>query len=73
MQLLRVIHLFLQNLSENQCIFVRGFRVNRILRILPKQLKAAGGVPPDFDECDNDSGTDTALAVLPLASESKVR
>ena len=32
-----------QNLPEDQCIFIRGFRVARVLDILPKQLKGAAG------------------------------
>ncbi|KAI0281878.1 hypothetical protein BC826DRAFT_1067562 [Russula brevipes] len=35
------------DLPENQCVFIRGFRVARTLRILPKHLKAAAGPTPD--------------------------
>jgi hypothetical protein len=45
-----------QDLPENQCIFVRGFRVTRFLGIIPKVRGAAeptqdsGGYgPPEFD------------------------
>ena len=33
-----------QDLSENQCIFVRGFRATRIAKILPTLRAAAGPV-----------------------------
>jgi hypothetical protein len=45
-----------QNLPENQCVFIRGFRVARSFWILPRRLKAAAGPSPDpggFD-CDPD-------------------
>ena len=38
-----------QNLPEDQCVFIRGFRVARTFRILPKQLKAAAGPSSDLD------------------------
>jgi len=42
------------NLPEDQCVFVRGFRVARTLRILPKHLKAAAGpsLGPEEDDCE---------------------
>jgi hypothetical protein len=46
---------FYQDLPENQCIFVRGFRVTRFLKILPRVRGAAeptqdsGGREPEFD------------------------
>ena len=45
-----------QNLPENQCIFIRGFRVKRILMILPKPRAAAGPAQlPDEDDPDPDA------------------
>ena len=37
-----------QNLPQNQCVFVRGFRVKRILNFWPR-LRGAGPTP-DFGE-----------------------
>ncbi|KAI0285880.1 hypothetical protein BGY98DRAFT_244928 [Russula aff. rugulosa BPL654] len=34
------------NLSEDQCIFVRGFRVTRFMGIFPTRLRAAAGPAP---------------------------
>ncbi|KAI0290366.1 hypothetical protein BC826DRAFT_970466 [Russula brevipes] len=36
-----------RDLPENQCVFIRGFRVARPLGFLPKQLKAAAEPTPD--------------------------
>jgi hypothetical protein len=46
---------FIKNLPENQCIFVRGFRVTRFLKILPRLRGAASptqdpnGPEPEFE------------------------
>jgi hypothetical protein len=40
-----------QNLPEDQCIFIRGFRVSRFWGILPRLRGAAGSMQsPDEDE-----------------------
>ncbi|KAI0291208.1 hypothetical protein B0F90DRAFT_1778937 [Multifurca ochricompacta] len=45
-----------QNLPEDQCIFVRGFRVTRFIRILPRLRGAAGPAPlPDGHEPEPDA------------------
>jgi hypothetical protein len=41
-----------QNLPENQCVFIRGFRVARTFRIMPKRLKAAAGPSPEPEPDD---------------------
>ncbi|KAI9511932.1 hypothetical protein F5148DRAFT_1280314 [Russula earlei] len=41
-----------KNLPENQCIFIRGFRVARTLRVLPRQLRAAAKPAPREDDYD---------------------
>ena len=41
--------LFSQNLPQNQCLFIRGFRAKRRLRILPRRLRAAAEPKPDSD------------------------
>jgi len=38
-----------EDLPEDQCIFIRGFRATRKLKILPPRLKAAVGYNPDPD------------------------
>ena len=44
-----------QNLLENQCVFIRGFRVTRIAKIFPKLRAAAGPARiPDEDDPDPD-------------------
>ncbi|KAI0285652.1 hypothetical protein BC826DRAFT_114407 [Russula brevipes] len=45
------------DLPENQCIFVRGFRVaRRALRIWPRQLRAEGGCAPGPGGYDREPG-----------------
>ena len=44
-----------QDLPENQCIFVRGFRVTRIAKIFPTLRAGAGPVQiPSDDDLDAD-------------------
>jgi hypothetical protein len=57
-----------QNLPENQCIFIRGFRVTRFPMILPRLRAAAGPAQlPDED----DPNPDTQLKSIP--DETHVR
>ena len=58
--------LLYQNLPENQCIFVRGFRVVRRLGIWPK-LRGAGPTP-DISGHDPKSASGSQLAVEPIGS-----
>ena len=61
-----------QNLPENQCVLVRGFRVTRVFRILPRRLRGAAGpnlILPDSDDDESDKGF-TSIA---SESEEKVR
>ncbi|KAH9961773.1 hypothetical protein BC827DRAFT_1201759 [Russula dissimulans] len=44
-----------ENLPENQCIFVRGYRVVRILNIWPR-LRGLAGPAPDIPEPEPESG-----------------
>ena len=57
-----------QNLPENQCVFIRGFRVARSFWLLPKHLKAAAGPSPDPGY---DRGPDTELASTPAIPKVK--
>ena len=56
----------LQDLPEDQCIYIRGFRVARKLMILPRGLKAAAGSNPDAkgDDCEPDIEL-TSLQAVP--------
>jgi hypothetical protein len=56
-----------QNLPANQCVFLRGFRVARILRIFPKRLVAAAGPSSDLDEHDYES--DMVLTSIPAITK----
>ena len=58
-----------KNLPENQCVFIRGFRVARSFWILPRRLKAAAGPSPDPGgyDCDPDPG------VISIPEVTKVR
>ncbi len=41
-----------QGLLENQCVFIRGYRVTRVFGILPRRLRAAAGPNPSLDDDD---------------------
>ncbi|KAH9174151.1 hypothetical protein EDB89DRAFT_1884328, partial [Lactarius sanguifluus] len=56
-----------ENLPEDQCIFVRGFRVTRKLRILPPRLKGAAGPNPDPEGYDEEP--DVELVQIPSVPE----
>jgi len=50
-----------EDLPEDQCIFIRGFRVFRKLKILPRQVKAAAGPSPDPKEDDEEPDEEYVL------------
>jgi hypothetical protein len=52
-----------QNLQEDQCIFIRGFRVTRTFKLLPKHLKAAA--EPSSDSDKDNSGPELELTSMP--------
>jgi len=56
-----------QNLPQNQCIFVRGFRVTRILNIWHR-LHGTGPVP-DFGEREPESGRRLELISIPADTD----
>ncbi|KAI9439551.1 hypothetical protein H4582DRAFT_2097746 [Lactarius indigo] len=58
-----------ENLPEDQCIFIRGYRVTRKLRILPPKLKGAAGPNPDPDGYDE---PDVELVQIPPVPEYRV-
>ncbi|KAI0293758.1 hypothetical protein BC826DRAFT_366579 [Russula brevipes] len=58
-----------KDLPENQCVFIRGFRVARTLKILPKHLKAAADPPQDSD--GNDYEPERELISIPAATTVK--
>jgi hypothetical protein len=57
----------LQDLLEDQCIFIRGFRVCRRFVILPRGLKAAAG--PNPDPKGDDYKPDVELMSIPAVPE----
>jgi len=58
-----------ENLPENQCVFVRGFRVVRILNIWPR-LRGLAGPASDMPEPDIDPGSDTGLELMSIPAET---
>jgi len=52
-------------------VFIRGFRVARTLRILPKHLKAAADNPPDAE--GHDSEPENELISIPVATKVGLR
>ena len=53
-------------------MFIRGFRVARTFRILPKHLKAAGSPPPDSDGYDSEPDVEAvSIAATPKVRNTK--
>ncbi|KAH9025516.1 hypothetical protein EDB85DRAFT_1893826 [Lactarius pseudohatsudake] len=62
-----------KNLPEDQCIFIRGFRVARKYKIFPR-LRAAAGPNPDPEGSDEEPDTEMELVPVPAVPElSKYR
>jgi hypothetical protein len=59
-----------QDLQEDQCIFIRGFRVVRRLGIFPKQLRGAAGHNLSLDD-DHDNEPDKELRSIPAITKVK--
>jgi len=66
-RILKPIH---QDLREDQCVFIRGFRVVRVFPIFPRQLKAAAGPNPSLDE--DEGGHDPAKELVSIPASAKV-
>jgi hypothetical protein len=60
---------FHQNLPENQCIFVRGFRVTRFLKMLPR---VRGAAEPSQDADRDESEYDTQLITIPMTTDVRL-
>ena len=59
----------LKNLPENQCVFIRGFRVARSFWKLGRHLEAAAGPSPNLGGYDCDP--DTEVISIPAGTEVK--
>ncbi|KAH8991261.1 hypothetical protein EDB92DRAFT_687617 [Lactarius akahatsu] len=60
------------NLPEDQCIFVRGFRVARAFKLFPR-LRGAAGYTPDPSGPDSDSELEFGLEVVSIPSFTEYR
>ena len=56
-------------MPENQCVFIRGFRVVRSFWLLPKQIKAAAGPSPDPEGHDYDP----SMGIVSVPAITKVK
>ncbi|KAI9428700.1 caspase domain-containing protein [Lactarius indigo] len=56
-----------ENLPEDQCIFIRGFRATRKFKIFPPRLRAAAGPNPDPKGYDEEP--DAELIPIPTVPE----
>ena len=61
----------IQDLPENQCVSVRGFRVTRVFGIFPRRLRGAAEPNPILDGDHDDDEADKELVSTNL--ESKVQ
>ncbi|KAF8261604.1 hypothetical protein EI94DRAFT_1745593 [Lactarius quietus] len=59
------------DLPEDQCIFIRGFRVTRKLKILPRMLKGAAG--PNQDPKGSGCEPDSEVELIPISSVPEFR
>jgi hypothetical protein len=57
-----------QNLPEDQCIFIRGFRATRRLGLLPSRLRGAAGPAPTPDE----DGPESDMQLLSIPADTNV-
>ena len=64
-------HNIVQNLPEDQCIFIRGFRVARKRMLFWSKLKAAAG--PNPDPKDDDCEPDAELISIPTVPKVRTR
>ena len=60
-----------QDLPENQCVFIRGFRVTRVLGILRRRLRGAAGPNPMLDLEPGDDEPDKGLTPISEAETVK--
>ena len=60
-----------EDLPENQCIFVRGFRVTRKYRIFPR-LMGAAGPNPDQEGYDEEPDPDIMTELIPVPAVPEV-
>ncbi|KAI0289864.1 hypothetical protein BC826DRAFT_588520 [Russula brevipes] len=58
-----------ENLPEDQCIFIRGFRVTRLLGILPR-LRAAAGPSQNPDQDQDESELDMQLLNTSISADT---
>ncbi|KAF8261606.1 hypothetical protein EI94DRAFT_1745599 [Lactarius quietus] len=58
-----------KDLPEDQCIFIRGYRVTRKFMILPRTLKGAAGPNPD----SKDSDSDPEMELVSISTVPEVR
>jgi hypothetical protein len=61
---------YTQDLPENQCIFIRGFRVFRKLGMLPRQLRGAARSNSSLDE-DQDDEPDKEPGSIPSFTKAR--
>jgi hypothetical protein len=56
-------------LPENRCLFVRGFRVTRFMKMLPK---LRGAADPTEDSGEHEAEFDTQLITIPATTNVKL-
>ena len=61
-----------QNLPENQCIFVRGFRATRIAKILPWLRGAAGPARIPGEDHHDEDDSDTQVTSIPSNTDVRL-
>jgi hypothetical protein len=61
----------IQNLPENQCVFIRGLRVTRVFGIFLRRLRGAAGPNSIQDGDHDDDEPDKELVSMGAASKVK--
>ena len=60
-----------QNLPEDQCIFIRGFRVVRAVDILSKQPKGGAGPNPSLGDVHDNNKPNEEQTSMPTSAKVK--
>ena len=65
------LHCFRQNPPEDQCVFIRGFRVVRAIDIVSKELKGAAEPTPSLEGVHDDDEPDKGPISTPATTKVK--
>lgn len=62
-----------QGITDDHCIFIRGFRVFRPFGVLPKQLRGAAGFRVDQSQYGDHDDDELPMDLVPLPTATMVK